>query len=240
MKIALLGYGKMGKEIETFVNKQTNHSIDLIIHSKNSEELTADNLKNIDVAIDFSTPEVASHHILTCIENNTPIVSGSTGWLNEWDEIIQNCVSLNGTFFYASNFSIGVNLFWNMVEQMGKIMNTAKEYKLKIDEIHHLQKKDAPSGTAITTAEKLIHQMSDFSKWTLDGSSNSNEIPIFAQRKKGVPGTHIVTFDSPIDTITIEHTAKSRLGFVTGAVKAAEFIVNKTGVFGMADLLKQD
>lgn len=240
MKIALLGYGKMGKAIEQFVKENTNHSIDLIIHSKNIEKLTSTNLENIDVAIDFSTPEVAPHHIITCLENNTPIVSGSTGWLHEWDEIIQSCVSNNGTFFYASNYSIGVNLFWKMIEQMGKIMQSSNDYSLKIDEIHHLEKKDAPSGTAITTAEKLMNQMSAYKKWALDGAIDSSEIPIFAHREKGVPGTHVVTFDSPIDTISIEHTAKSRLGFVMGAVKAAEFIANKTGIFGMNDLLKQD
>lgn len=240
MKIALLGYGKMGKAIEQFVSEQTNHSIDLIIHSKNIEKLNAENLNQIDVAIDFSTPEVAPHHIITCLENNTPIVSGSTGWLAEWDEIIQTCITKNGTFFYSSNFSIGVNLFWKMIEQIGQIMNSTKEYSLQIDEIHHLEKKDAPSGTAITTAEKLLNQMNSYKKWILDGTVNSSEIPIFAHRKKGVPGTHIVTFDSPIDTINIEHTAKSRLGFVIGAVKAAEFIAEKTGVFGMDDLLKQE
>ena len=236
MNIALLGYGKMGKAIHDYCNKQTSHKIVLTIDENNPHELTIENLQKADVAIDFSLSEIATTHIRKCFEASIPVVSGTTGWLDDFKKIKEECLATNQTFFYSSNYSVGVNLFWKIVSFAGKLLND-HSYDVKIDETHHIHKKDAPSGTAITTAEALIETMEKYSNWKLETTENDNEIPIFAHRKDEVPGTHLVTFHNKIEQIAIEHQAKSRLGFVSGAVKAAEFIQNKQGFYTMDDLL---
>lgn len=236
MKIALLGYGKMGKAIEQYCQNHTSHEIVLKINSSNAEQLTTEQLRKADVAIDFSTPELATKHILNSFKANVPVVSGTTGWMSEFDNIKQQCITQNKTFFYASNFSVGVNLFWKIISFTGNLLNK-EGFDLSIDETHHIHKKDAPSGTAITTAENLIKVMNKYKDWKLGETENEHEIPIFAHRKEEVPGTHLVTFQNKIEQISIEHIAKSRIGFVSGAVQAAEFIQSKTGYYTMQDLL---
>lgn len=236
MKIALLGYGKMGKAIDNYCQRETNHQIGLKIHSGNAYELTTDNLQKVDIAIDFSTPELATKHIRACFDANLPVVCGTTGWLHDFAAIKQECIENNKSFFYASNFSVGVNLFWKLVAYAGDLLSD-EDFQLQIDETHHTEKQDAPSGTAITTAEELIKVMKKYTKWTLGNSETDNEIPIFAHREEDVPGTHLVTFHNKTEQIKIEHIAKSRIGFVSGAVLAAEFLQNKKGVFTMQHLL---
>ncbi len=238
MNIALIGYGKMGQAIEEFCNQHTTHNIVARIDIENRPELKTKS-KEIDVAIEFTNPEVAVGNIMECFELQIPIVSGSTGWLNQWDTVTEACKKHNGALFYSSNYSIGVNLFWEIVKHASHLLNSY-DYSTQIDETHHIHKKDAPSGTAITTAEVILSQMNQYNKWVLGKSKEPSELSIFAHRKNEVPGQHIVTFDNPIDTIVIEHNAKSRLGFVQGAVKAAEFLYNKTGIYGMKDLIDSE
>lgn len=238
MKIALLGYGKMGKAIEQYCLEQTEHQIIFKLGYENREELTKENLQLADVAIDFSSPETAVKHIRACFDAAIPIVSGSTGWLEQFETIQQECLEKKQAFFYASNYSVGVHLFWKITSFASQLMN-GQDYSAQVDETHHVHKKDAPSGTAITTAEKMIQHIQRLEEWKLNTKGEDNELPIYAHRVDEVPGTHIVTFDNPIDTIKIEHLAKSRLGFVTGAVKAAEFLKGKQGVYGMDDLLEE-
>ena len=236
MKLALLGYGKMGKAIEQYCQQHTSHEIVLVIDRKREANLTTEQLQQADVAIDFSLPELATKHIRACFKANVPIVCGTTGWLGDFETIQQECMQGKHTFFYASNFSIGVNLFWQIVSFAGSVMNDY-EFDLSIHETHHTEKQDAPSGTAISTANELLKVMNQYKKWRLGMPEQSSEIPIFAHREKDVPGTHLVTFEDDIEQITIEHVAKSRLGFVKGAIKAAEFIQHKTGYFTMQNLL---
>jgi 4-hydroxy-tetrahydrodipicolinate reductase len=236
MKIALLGYGKMGKEIEKIAVSRS-HSISLIIDENNPTELNSENLKKIDVAIDFSAPNIAYTNILTCINNGTPVVSGTTGWLDKYDEICEMVVKNNSAFFYASNYSIGVNVFFYINKQLAKIMNNYPEFEVDIVETHHTQKLDAPSGTAITAAEGILSEITRKSAWELNEQSAADNIKIEAIRIPDVPGIHEVNYNSEIDHIQIKHSAKSRKGFATGAVMAAEYIANKKGVFGMSDLL---
>ena len=236
MKIAILGYGKMGKAIEQYCMEHTNHEIVLKINSDNKELLQPENLQKADVAIEFSTPENAVEQIKACFEANLPVVSGTTGWLSHFNEIVEQCKATENTFFYASNFSIGVNIYWQVIELASKLLNQ-ENTTIEVAETHHIHKKDAPSGTAITTAEKLLENNSFYKKWVLGKAQNETEMPIFAEREGEVPGTHLVTFNNPYEQISIEHKAKSRLGFVIGAVKAAEFIEDKTGFYTMNDLL---
>ena len=236
MKIAILGYGKMGKAIEQYCMEHTNHEIVLKINSDNKELLQPENLQKADVAIEFSTPETAVEQIKACFEANLPVVSGTTGWLSHFNEIVEQCKATENTFFYASNFSIGVNIYWQVIELASKLLNQ-ENTTIEVAETHHIHKKDAPSGTAITTAEKLLENNSFYKKWVLGKAQNETEMPIFAEREGEVPGTHLVTFNNPYEQISIEHKAKSRLGFVIGAVKAAEFIEDKTGFYTMNDLL---
>jgi len=231
MKIALLGYGKMGKTIEKLAI-QKGHTIVERTNSA-SEKI---NLANADVAIEFSTPETATKNITFCLENNIPIVSGTTGWLENYEEMVKLCEKRNGSFIYASNFSIGVNLFFNINEYVSKVMEPWKDYNVSIEEIHHTQKKDAPSGTAITLAEEILKH-SDKKEWKLDGDSNE-ELTITAQRTEDVKGTHIINYNSNIDTISIKHKAHSREGFAIGAILAVEWLQNKKGVYTMKDVLK--
>lgn len=231
MKIALLGYGKMGKVIEQ-IALQRSHEIVLRKTSTNS----FDGLQNADVAIDFSIPNVAVANISECLNNGIPVVSGTTGWLEEYKNMVALCNEKNGAFIYGSNFSLGVNLFFELNEYLAKMMSKFDSYKVAMEEIHHIQKLDAPSGTAISLANGIIKN-SDYKKWTLENPTE-NEIQIDAKRIENVPGTHSVFFNSAVDTIEIKHTAHSRDGFALGSIIAAEWLQNKNGVFTMKDVLE--
>lgn len=236
LKIALLGYGKMGKAIEE-IALQKGHSIVLKIGVDNLKDLTPENIRTADVAIEFSNPESAAKNILFCLENNVPVLCGTTGWLKDISLIEAKCQELNGTFLYASNFSIGVNLFFELNKKLAFLMKKHQGYNVRIEEIHHTQKQDAPSGTAITLAEQAIEESSTKSKWINERQNSSDELSIISIRMDDVPGTHTVTYASEIDTIEIKHTAHNRIGFAAGAVAAAEFIWNKKGIFSMQDVL---
>eukprot|EP01090_Pellita_catalonica_P020160 TRINITY_DN7078_c0_g1_i1.p1 TRINITY_DN7078_c0_g1~~TRINITY_DN7078_c0_g1_i1.p1 ORF type:complete len:234 (+),score=51.51 TRINITY_DN7078_c0_g1_i1:396-1097(+) len=230
MKIALLGYGRMGKEIEK-IALQRGHQIVIKTSGKEVYDIT-----KADVAIDFSIPSSAYDNISNCINNNTPVISGTTGWLDKYNDIVDLCNEKNGAFIYASNFSLGVNVFFELNKQLAKMMNTLEQYNVSIEEIHHTKKLDAPSGTAITLAEGVIENTKQ-KAWELDEKTSEENIPIKAIRTPNVPGTHTVTYNSEIDTIDIKHTAHNRQGFALGAVIAAEWLNNKTGVFTMRDVL---
>ena len=236
LKIALLGYGKMGKAIEE-IALQKGHSIVLKIGVDNLKDLIPENIRTADVAIEFSNPESAAKNILFCLENNVPVLCGTTGWLKDISLIEAKCQELNGTFLYASNFSIGVNLFFELNKKLAFLMKKHQGYNVRIEEIHHTQKQDAPSGTAITLAEQAIEESSTKSKWINERQNSSDELSIISIRMDDVPGTHTVTYASEIDTIEIKHTAHNRIGFAAGAVAAAEFIWNKKGIFSMQDVL---
>ena len=231
MKIALLGYGKMGKTIEQ-IALQKGHEIVLRV-DENTESY---DITLADVAIDFSIPSVAFNNISTCLKNNVPVVSGTTGWLDKFEEAKILCTQNNGGFIYASNFSLGVNIFFELNEYLAKMMRNLGQYEISMEEIHHTQKLDAPSGTAITLAEGIIKH-SDKKSWALAVTNNNSEIPIIAKRIPDVPGTHTVAYISEVDTIEIKHTAHNRGGFALGAVTAAEWLVGKQGVFTMKDVL---
>ena len=230
MNIGLLGYGKMGKAIEQIAIDR-GHQIILKV-----DETTEDyHLDQIDVAIDFSTPDAAVTNILNCFDHNVPVISGTTGWLKRYNDVVTECQDKNGTFLYASNFSLGVNIFFELNKTLSKLMANLPEYKISLEEIHHTQKLDAPSGTAITLAEEIIKN-STYEGWSLD-DEQPNKLPITAKRIDNVPGTHDVTYRSQVDTIEIKHTAHNREGFALGAVIAAEWIAGKKGVFSMKDVL---
>lgn len=231
MNIALLGYGKMGKVIER-IALERGHTIVF----KSGRNTTTIDLSNADVAIDFSTPDAAVNNISTCFNNNVPVISGTTGWLESYDQMVELCNKTNGAFIYGSNFSLGVNVFFELNNYLAKMMNNLKQYNVNLEEIHHTQKLDAPSGTAISLAEGIINN-SDKTSWKMDESTNNNEIPIIAKRINDVPGTHTIDYSSEVDSIKIEHIAHSREGFALGAVIAAEWILNKKGVFTMKDVL---
>jgi 4-hydroxy-tetrahydrodipicolinate reductase len=231
MKIALLGYGKMGKVIER-IALERGHEIVL----KKDEFNTYDGLSSADVAIDFSVPTAAVSNISSCFNNNVPVVSGTTGWLEHFDEMIALCNEKQGGFISSSNFSLGVNIFFELNEYLAKIMSQFDSYKVSMEEIHHTQKLDAPSGTAISLAKGVIEN-SNYANWTLDEAKNNNEIHIEAKRIGDVPGTHTVTYDSIVDSIELKHTAHNREGFALGAVIAAEWLAGKTGIYSMKDVL---
>lgn len=230
MKIALLGYGKMGQVIER-IALERGHEIVL----KKDEFNTYDGLSTADVAIDFSVPSAAVDNISASFNNNVPVVSGTTGWLDRYDEMIALCTAKKGGFISSSNFSLGVNLFFGLNEYLAKMMAKIDGYKVTMEEIHHIHKLDAPSGTAISLAQGVIEN-SNYSNWTLENAT-ANEIHIDAVRTGEVPGTHTVTYDSGIDSIEIKHTAHNREGFALGAVIAAEWLAGKQGVFSMRDVL---
>ncbi|MEE3999351.1 4-hydroxy-tetrahydrodipicolinate reductase [Tenacibaculum sp. FZY0031] len=230
MKIALLGYGRMGKEIEK-IALQRGHEIVIKTSGKEVYDIT-----KADVAIDFSIPSSAYNNISNCINNNVPVISGTTGWLDKYNDIVDLCNDKKGAFIYASNFSLGVNVFFELNKQLAKMMSTLEQYNVSIEEIHHTKKLDAPSGTAITLAEGVIENTNQ-KAWELDKKTSEENIPITAIRTPDVPGTHTVTYNSEIDTIDIKHTAHNRQGFALGAVIAAEWLHNKTGVFTMRDVL---
>lgn len=230
MKIALLGYGKMGKVIER-IALERGHEIVL----KKDQDTPFDGLKNADVAIDFSVPDSAVANISECLNNGIPVISGTTGWLTNYPKMVQLCEEKNGSFIYGSNFSLGVNVFFELNEYLAKMMANLKQYNVSMEEIHHTQKLDAPSGTAITLAEGIIKN-TNYANWTLE-TPISNEIHIDAKRIENVPGTHSIFYDSEVDQIEIKHTAHSREGFALGAVIAAEWLTGKKGVFTMKDVL---
>jgi len=232
MKIALLGYGRMGKEIEQ-IALQRGHEIVLKIANKQEYDITV-----ADVAIDFSIPDAAFNNITHCFHNNVPVISGTTGWLHQYDQAIGICNEKNGGFIYASNFSLGVNIFFELNKQLSKMMSSWNDYNISVEEIHHTKKLDAPSGTAITLAEGIIEN-TNRTDWELVSNTevSSDKIPIEAKRIPDVPGTHTINYDSGIDSIEIKHTAHNRKGFALGAVIAAEWIVGKTGVYTMKDVL---
>ncbi|MBN97261.1 MAG: 4-hydroxy-tetrahydrodipicolinate reductase [Flavobacteriaceae bacterium] len=232
MKIALFGYGKMGKIIEK-IAEERGHKVVLKIQS----DKTNYDIKQADIAIDFSVPSAAVANIKEALNNQLPVVCGTTGWLNHYDEVEKICRSKKGAFIYASNFSLGVNLFFELNQKLAKLMSAHPDYTAKIEEIHHTEKKDAPSGTAITLAEALIDR-SSYLDWCLGKTNDSKQLSIQAKRIENVSGTHRVLYDSPIDSVEIIHTAKSRHGFGFGAVIAAEWLLGRTGVFSMKDVLK--
>ncbi|HEX8268816.1 MAG TPA: 4-hydroxy-tetrahydrodipicolinate reductase [Flavobacterium sp.] len=230
MKIALLGYGKMGKVIEK-IAVERGHEIVLRKTSTDSYQ----NLEYADAAIDFSIPDAAVGNISTCLNSGIPVVSGTTGWLDEYHKVAGLCEDQGGSFIYGSNFSLGVNIFFSLNEYLAAIMAKFPEYKVHLEETHHTQKLDAPSGTAITLAKGIIER-SDYSSWALD-NAKEDEILIEAKRIEDVPGTHNVIYNSAVDSIELKHTAHNREGFALGAVIAAEWLVGKTGVFTMKDVL---
>jgi len=236
MKIALLGYGKMGKAIEE-IALQKGHNIVLRIHDQNLDELTKKNLQKADVAIEFTSPQSAAYNILLCFESGVPVVCGTTGWLAQMDMVQQKCKEHNGTFLYASNFSIGVNIFFELNKKLAELMKHQLNYNVSIEEIHHTEKKDAPSGTAITLAEEIIRTSQQKNKWVNKISDTPNELSIISKRIDPAAGTHSVKYSSDVDDIEIIHTAHNRKGFAAGAVLAAEFIFDKKGIFSMKDVL---
>ena len=231
MKIALFGYGKMGKVIDK-IAKNRGHQI---IYRIDENSINYD-LKKVDVAIDFSTPKAAFSNINMALENSIPIISGTTGWLDNYNKAVKLCNEKNGAFLYASNFSLGVNIFFEINRRLAKIMSNHPEYVIKMKEIHHIEKIDAPSGTAITLAESIIKE-TDYQKWSLNKDFKENEISIEAQRLSDKTGTHEVIYKSDIDEIKIKHAAVNREGFGIGAVIAAEWLIGKKGVFSMKDVL---
>jgi 4-hydroxy-tetrahydrodipicolinate reductase len=237
MKIALIGYGKMGQAIE-IIAREKEHEIVLIIDLNNQTELNTTKLLQADVAIEFTNPDSAESNIKACLDAGIPVLSGSTGWTERLHEVKEYCLEKKGTFLYASNFSIGVNLFFELNRKLAVIMKNHDEYDVKMEEIHHTQKKDAPSGTAITLAEDIIHQISSKKKWVNEPSDNKKELSIISNRVDPAPGTHKIIYTSSVDDIEIVHTAHNRTGFASGAVMAAEFIHNKKGIYTMQDVLK--
>ena len=236
MKIALIGYGKMGKAIEA-IAVEKGHEIVLKIASQNTNELNTPNLQRADVAIEFTNPHSAVNNIKQCLDAGVPVVSGSTGWLQHWEEVKQYCDEKRGALLYASNFSIGVNLFFELNTYLAKLMAAYPEYDIMLQEIHHTQKKDAPSGTAITLAEQILQQISSKKRWVNEDSDNKEDLSIISKRIDPAPGTHTIKYTSAIDDIEITHTAHNRQGFASGAVLAAEFLQGKKGIFTMKDVL---
>lgn len=237
MKIVISGYGKMGKEIQKLALSK-NHQISAIVDSKDDWTQLAKKIKAADVVIDFSQPDMVIGNIEYCFRNNLPIVVGTTGWDDRKDEFIDRSTKENQSLFVASNFSIGVNILFNINKQLAAIMNSFPEYKATMEEIHHIHKKDQPSGTAISLANQITSNIDRYADWTINNPERNSQIPITAKRINEVPGTHIITYQSDIDEIEIKHTAKNRIGFAYGALLAAEWLVGKTGYYEMNDLLR--
>ena len=237
MKIALIGYGKMGKTIEQIALSR-GHQIVSIVDINNPEEFQSANFKSADVAIEFTTPATAFDNYMKSFAAGVPVVSGTTGWLDRIGEIKEKCEKEGKTFFYASNFSIGVNIFFALNKYLAKIMNNFPTYNITMTETHHIHKLDAPSGTAITLAEGILENVDRKERWTLETAEQPTDLPIHAIREGEVPGIHEVTYESDVDYISIKHDAKSRAGFALGAVVAAEFTAGKKGFLGMDDMLQ--
>lgn len=235
MNIALVGYGKMGKTIEEIANKR-GHNIVLKISSSNLHELTPENLQKADAVIEMTQPEAAKENVLKCLKAGVPVTSGTTGWNTDIPEAQKAAEEYNTAFLFASNYSVGVNIFFEINKVLARLMNNQPDYDVKMEEIHHTQKKDSPSGTAITLANQVIDQLTRKTGWSEEEKAD-NILHITALREEGVPGTHAITYTSAIDDIEIKHTAHNRNGFALGAVLAAEFIAGKKGVFTMQDVL---
>lgn len=236
MKIALIGYGKMGKAIEAIAvakGHEIVHRIDL----SSQHLLEKEELSKADVAIEFTGPETAYNNILKCFAANVPVVCGSTGWLEQLPTVTSLCLEQHQAFLYASNFSVGVNIFFEINKRLAELMANQPQYEVKMEEIHHTQKRDAPSGTAITLAEQLMEKVRRKQQWVNEETTRPEQLSIISKREDPAPGTHSVTYTSAIDDITITHTAHSREGFASGAVIAAEWLKGKTGIFSMKDVL---
>jgi 4-hydroxy-tetrahydrodipicolinate reductase len=236
MNIALIGYGKMGQAIEA-IALEKGHSIVLKIDINNANEFTRENIAKADVAIEFTGPHSAFSNVMKCLEFGIPVVCGSTGWLDKWAEVKNYCEQQNGTLIYASNYSIGVNLFFELNTRLAKLMSAYPQYDVVMEEIHHTQKKDAPSGTAITLAERVLENIPTKKLWVNHLSDNPEELEIISERIDPAPGTHKIKYRSTVDDIEIIHTAHNRVGFAGGAVLAAEFTAGKKGIFGMKQVL---
>ncbi len=242
MKIALLGYGKMGQIIER-IALERGHEIVLKISVDNTAELTTANLAKADVAIDFSAPDAALSNIYACFDANLPVVVGTTGWYGELQQVKNDCLSRNNTLLYGSNFSIGVNLFFHINKIMAKLMNDFPAYEVQVEEIHHTEKKDSPSGTAMTLAEDIIEQVDRKNEWvnelvgrSIDEVIKKDQLLIESHRIENIPGTHTVLYSSEVDEIELKHTAHNRSGFALGAIVAAEWLQNKQGFYNIADI----
>lgn len=236
MKIALIGYGKMGKAIEE-IALQRGHEIVLKVGIENLEDNTINNIRKAEVAIEFTGPESAFDNITRCIKAGVPVVCGSTGWLTRYEEAKNFCLVNKGAFLYASNFSVGVNIFFALNQRLAELMAPHKEYNVSLTEIHHTAKRDAPSGTAITLAEQILDRNEQKKQWVNQQSTQPGDLSILSERIDPAPGTHIISYTSPIDDIEIKHTAHNRTGFATGAVLAAEFLHDKKGIYSMSDVL---
>jgi len=240
MKIAMIGYGKMGHTIERLASEQ-GHEVVLKINADNLDAFTSENLQQADVAIEFSQPDVAYDNIMTCLKAGLPVISGTTGWLDKYEAVKDWCLANGGAFFYASNFSVGVNIFFELNKHLAKIMNNHTSYQVDMEEIHHTQKLDAPSGTAVTLAEGILEKIDTLQGYQLQEGNQKikdNCIPITAKRIGNTPGTHVIQYHSAIDELEIKHTAKGREGFASGAITAAHWLIGKKGIFGMNDLLE--
>lgn len=236
MKIALLGYGKMGREIEQ-VALSRGHEIILKVDANNAGSFSPGMLAEADAAIEFSTPASAMNNILTCFEAKVPVIVGTTGWLDKLAEVKEACIKKQASLFYASNFSIGVNIFFKLNEFLARMMNTQPDYEVSMKETHHVHKLDSPSGTGISLANQVIENIDRKTKWVEGEAASANEVSIISEREGEVPGTHIVKYSSAIDDIEIMHKAHNRKGFALGAVLAAEWLPGKQGVYGMNDML---
>lgn len=236
MNIAIIGYGRMGHEIEDIALSR-GHAVKLIIDLENQADLNRNKLSEIDVAIEFTSPDSAFNNIAKCLENKVPVVSGTTGWLNEYEKAAEICRRNKTSFIHSTNYSIGVNLLFRLNSELAKQMERYNNYKVSIEEIHHTKKLDAPSGTALTLAEGITRNNSEYDGWAFSDSGAAGKVPIKSIREGDVPGTHIVVWDSEIDVLTIKHEAKNRKGLAFGAVIAAEFIYGKEGIFTMNDIM---
>jgi 4-hydroxy-tetrahydrodipicolinate reductase len=236
MNIAIIGYGKMGKIIEEIAISR-GHMINLKIDLNNINDFTSENLQKSDVVIEFTGPHSAYENVMKCLEAGVPVVCGSTGWLEQLEKAKDYCAKKNGSFLYASNFSVGVNIFFELNKLLAKLMDRQADYDVKMTEIHHTQKKDAPSGTAITLAEQILESLKRKTSWVNHDSKNHEEMVITSERTDPAPGTHMVKYSSTVDDIEIIHTAHNRNGFALGAVMAAEFLKDRKGIFSMKDVL---
>ncbi len=236
MNIALIGYGRMGHEIEAVAIKR-GHVIKLIIDQDNIDDLNRNNLKGIDAAIEFSSPATALSNIIKCLGCKVPVVSGTTGWLENYEKAVDACRQNKTSFIHSANFSIGVNLIFRLNRELAKQMERYTDYIVSVEEIHHTKKLDAPSGTAIALAKGIIDENKRYTSWSMDKEKTESSIPVKSYREGEVPGTHIVSWESEIDTITLKHEARNRKGFALGAVVAAEFIHSREGVYTMNDVM---
>lgn len=237
MKIALLGYGKMGKTLHTLLDEDEKHRVVLKVNSANASELTLNLLSKADAAIEFSTPETALENIYRCFEANVPVVVGTTGWQNHFDEIKKQCLAEKKAMLYAANFSVGVNLFFKLNKMLNQLMQNHSQYEVSLTEIHHTEKKDAPSGTAIHLANDIIETHPIKNSWINELNGAKNALSILSKREKEMKGLHTIQWQSEHEVIRIEHEAHNRTGFAKGAILAAEWIQGKTGFFTMEDVL---